>query len=305
MEPTRGQERQDDPLAAARAMLRQSFGYADFRMGQDEALTSVLAGRNVLAVMPTGSGKSLLYQLPAMLDGGLTVVVSPLIALMKDQVDDLTAKGVPAAFVNSSLPLAEQRDRLARCAAGEIRLLYVAPERFRNAAFSAVLAKVKVSRLAVDEAHCISAWGHDFRPDYRRLKEFRARIGTPPVTALTATATPRVRADIIECLGLAADEVDVHVHGFDRPNLALSVLDAYGRDDKDRFLLELLARQKGPGIIYVGTRKKADEVAERIRQVERATVVYHAGLEEADRTAAQEAFLTGRARVAVATLAFG
>ncbi|MCY2926634.1 MAG: RecQ family ATP-dependent DNA helicase, partial [Planctomycetota bacterium] len=282
-----------------------SFGYADFRMGQGEALASVLAGRNVLAVMPTGSGKSLLYQLPAMLDGGLTVVVSPLIALMKDQVDELTAKGVPAAFVNSSLPLPDQRDRLSRCAAGEIRLLYVAPERFRNAAFSAALTKVKVSRLAVDEAHCISAWGHDFRPDYRRLKEFRARIGTPPVTALTATATPRVRADILECLGLGAGDVDVHVHGFDRPNLALSVIDAYGRDDKDRFLLGLLARQKGAGIIYVGTRKKADEVAEKIRQVEPATVVYHAGLEETDRTAAQEAFLSGRARVAVATLAFG
>lgn len=204
-----------DALARAQGVLAERFGHAAFRPGQAEALRSVLAGRNLLAVMPTGSGKSLLYQLPALLADGLTVVVSPLIALMKDQVDELARRRIPATFVNSSLSLEEQRGRLARCIRGEYRLLYVAPERMRNAAFCEVLRRVRVSRMAVDEAHCISQWGHDFRPDYRRLKQFRELMGAPQVTALTATATQRVQRDIVESLGLKPDEVDIHVHGFD------------------------------------------------------------------------------------------
>jgi ATP-dependent DNA helicase RecQ len=292
-------------LEQAQALLHERFGHREFRAGQADAVQSVLRGRSLLVVMPTGSGKSLLYQLPALLEDGLTLVVSPLIALMKDQVDDLQRRGVPASFVNSSLGLEEQRQRLAQCVAGQTRILYVAPERFRSTAFLEMLRKVKVARMAVDEAHCISEWGHDFRPDYRRLKQFRNDLGRPRVTALTATATPRVQRDIVESLGLADSEVDIHVHGFDRPNLALSVEQTPNELAKNEFILDFLRKEKGPGIIYVGTRQTAEDVAEAVRAVEPRTAFYHAGMEPEDRTSAQEAFLTGRARIAVATVAFG
>jgi len=289
----------------ALALLGERFGHAAFREGQEEAVRSVLAGRSLLVVMPTGSGKSLIYQLPALLADGLTLVVSPLIALMKDQVDDMAARGVPATFINSSLSLQEQRARIRQCVGGEVRLLYVAPERFQNAAFLGMLGRVKVARMAVDEAHCISEWGHDFRPDYRRLKAFRERMGNPPVTALTATATPRVQKDIVESLGLAADQTDVHVHGFDRPNLLLSVRHARDGGTKTDIVRAFLREERGPGIIYVGTRRTAEDLAAAVADVEPDATVYHAGLEAEERTRAQEAFLTGRARLAVATVAFG
>jgi ATP-dependent DNA helicase RecQ len=294
-----------DALARAAVLLRERFGHAGFREGQEAALQSVLAGRSLLVVMPTGSGKSLLYQLPALLEDGLTLVVSPLIALMKDQVDDLVARGLPVTFINSSLGLDEQRARLARCLQGQVRLLYVAPERFRSAAFVEMLRRVKVSRMAVDEAHCISEWGHDFRPDYRRLKEFRRQMGLPRVTALTATATPRVQRDILDSLGLADAEVDVHVHGFDRPNLALRVMDVRDTAAKNLFILDFLRTEPGPGIIYAGTRQAAEDVAALVRSVEPRTAFYHAGMEPEDRAKSQEDFLSGRVRVAVATVAFG
>jgi len=287
------------------ALLRDRFGHAAFRDGQEAAVRSVLAGRSLLVVMPTGSGKSLIYQLPALLDNGLTLVVSPLIALMKDQVDEMTARGVPATFINSSLSLEEQHARIRGCVAGEVRLLYVAPERFQNAAFLRMLAQVKVARMAVDEAHCISEWGHDFRPDYRRLQAFRERMANPPVTALTATATPRVQQDIVESLGLTAAETDVHVHGFDRPNLVLSVRRAGDDGTKTDIVRAFLREQRGPGIIYVGTRRTAEDLAAAVADVEPDAVVYHAGLEPDERTQAQEAFLTGQARLVVATVAFG
>ncbi len=293
------------PAARALAILKDRFGHAGFREGQEAAVISVLRGRSLLVVMPTGSGKSLLYQLPALLEEGLTLVVSPLIALMKDQVDDLARRGVPATFINSSVGLQEQEDRIRRCAAGEFRLLYVAPERFRSSAFLDMIRRVKVARMAVDEAHCISEWGHDFRPDYRRMKEFRGLIGRPPVTALTATATPRVQQDIVESLGLPAAEVDVHVHGFDRPNLALRVADAPNEGAKMKFVLDFLRKERGSGIIYTGTRQAAEDVASAARAVEPRTTFYHAGLEPEDRTRAQHEFMTGEARVAVATIAFG
>ena len=295
----------DAALAAAAQVLRERFGHDRFLPGQAEALRSVLAGRSLVVVMPTGSGKSLLYQLPALLGDGLTVVVSPLIALMKDQVDELRRRRIPATFVNSSLGLEEQRSRLGRCLRGEYRLLYVAPERMRNAAFCEMLRRVRVSRMAVDEAHCISQWGHDFRPDYRRLKEFRAQMGMPSVTALTATATPRVQRDIIESLGLASDEADLHVHGFDRPNLIPRVVNAIDEEAKDEFLRRFLRHERGCGIIYVGTRKVAEGLARRLKEIEPTARAYHAGQESDVRSAAQEAFLAGKARVIVATIAFG
>jgi RecQ family ATP-dependent DNA helicase len=294
-----------DAFAQAQAFLHERFGHAAFRDGQEGAVRSVFAGRSLLVVMPTGSGKSLLYQLPALATAGLTLVVSPLIALMKDQVDELTRRSIPATFINSSLSLQEQQERIGRCLRGEVRLLYVAPERFQSASFLDMLRRVKVARLAVDEAHCISQWGHDFRPDYRRLRKFRADMGDPPVTALTATATPRVQTDIVECLGLKPAEVDLHVRGFDRPNFSLRVVHARREETKIDFLREFLHRERGAGIIYVGTRRAAEEVADAIADVEPSHIVYHAGLEPEERTRAQEAFLQGKVRVAVATVAFG
>ena len=268
-------------------------------------MRSALGGKHLLVVMPTGSGKSLIYQLPAVLTGGITLVVSPLIALMKDQVDELRARRIAATFVNSSLVPSEQHERLRQCAEGKVDLLYVAPERFRSEVFLEMLRRVRVARLVVDEAHCISEWGHDFRPDYRRLAGFRRQMAAPPVTALTATATPRVQRDIIESLGLRREEVVMHVHGFDRPNLELSVVRARSEKDKAEFLAEFLREDKGAGIVYTGTRRATEDVAEGLKAIERGTVPYHAGLDTDARAMSQEDFLSGRARVVVATVAFG
>ncbi|MFP4355853.1 MAG: RecQ family ATP-dependent DNA helicase [Phycisphaerae bacterium] len=292
-------------LESARAVLQDRFGHPQFRLGQAEAISSSLSGKNLLVVMPTGSGKSLIYQLPALMQDGLTLVVSPLIALMKDQVDELQRKGIAASFVNSSLSPDQQRDRLDQAAAGKIKLLYVAPERFRSAAFGSAIARTDLARLAVDEAHCISQWGHDFRPDYRRLAEFRKQLGNPKVTALTATATPRVQQDIVVALGLDADDIDIHVHGFERPNLHLEVVHCSLNVEKEQHLARLVERTQGAGIIYCGTRKAARQTHRLLQAVEPNATLYHGGMEADDRSAAQEAFLTGRARVAVATVAFG
>lgn len=294
-----------DLLEEARRVLAARFGHDTFLHGQEQALASVFSGRNLLVVMPTGSGKSLIYQLPALLETGLTIVVSPLISLMKDQVDELSRLRVPATAVNSSLDREEQRARLAGCARGDFKLLYIAPERCRDAGFLAMLERVEVSRLAVDEAHCISEWGHDFRPDYRRLRQFRERMGRPSTIALTATATARVRGDIVASLGLDAGATDVHVHGFDRPNLVLSVYPAANDSKKIAYLSWFLGRNEGPGIIYAGTRKNTEDIATGLKDVEPSIVSYHAGMEPDARDAAQEAFLSGRARVVAATSAFG
>src|SRR5919206_2044004 len=203
----------EDALAA----LHTYFGFTDFREGQREVIEAILAGHDTVVVMPTGGGKSLCYQLPALLRPGATVVVSPLIALMKDQVDALHARNLPATFINSSIDFEEQKTRIAGIRRGDFKLVYVAPERFRSNFFVEALQSVDVSLFAVDEAHCVSTWGHDFRPDYLRLKAAIAEIGRPQVAALTATATPYVRADIIEQLGLV--EPRAYVSGFDRPNL--------------------------------------------------------------------------------------
>ena len=292
-------------LDRAKKLLAERFGYTAFLPGQEDSLRSILSGRNLLVVMPTGSGKSLLYQLPALMQSGLTLVVSPLISLMKDQVDELQRKGIAATFVNSSLSHDEQRARLAQCAYGRIKLLYVAPERFRNRGFLQTLRNANISRMAVDEAHCISEWGHDFRPDYLRLKHFRKEMGWPLVTALTATATRSVQHDIIQSLGLEPDEVDVHVRGFDRPNLVLSVREFAKVRKKDEFVLDFVRKHNGSTIVYTATRSSAEKLGELLKAVEPRTAVYHAGLEAQRRTQVQDRFITGQDRVVVATCAFG
>ncbi len=280
------------------------FGLREFRPGQREVIETVLAGRDCLCVMPTGGGKSLCYQLPALAQGGVTLVISPLIALMKDQVDSLLAPDLPATFINSTLSAEEQGERLAGMAAGRYKLVYVVPERFRSPRFVEAARQSDVRLLAVDEAHCVSEWGHDFRPDYARLGHFRAELGSPPTIALTATATDAVRRDIVELLNL--HEPAVFVTGFARPNLFYSVHVCPSDRDKDETLFRFLAENAGSGIVYASTRKRCEELAQRIAErTGRSTVVYHAGLAPQDRRAAQEAFMQGDREIAVATLAFG
>src|SRR5689334_7016927 len=209
-------------IEQARAALKQHFGYAAFRPGQEAAVESVLAGRDTLVVLPTGGGKSLCYQVPALMLPKLTVVISPLISLMKDQVDALTARGLPATFVNSTLTSSQVSDRIARAIRGDVKMLYVAPERFDFGTTAERLRDAGVSLLAVDEAHCISEWGHDFRLSYLRIASVREKLGWPPTVALTATATPHVRRDIVEQLRL--DSPETIITGFDRTNLTYSVL---------------------------------------------------------------------------------
>jgi ATP-dependent DNA helicase RecQ len=235
-------------LEACRRVLAEVFGFASFRPGQLRVLEAVAGGRDALVIMPTGSGKSLCYQVPALVLPGVTIVVSPLIALMKDQVDGLKLRGAPVTFINSSLSLDEQWQRLDALRGGAYKLVYVAPERFRNRAFSRALSAVKVSLLAVDEAHCISQWGHDFRPDYRRLAQVRELLDGVQAMALTATATPEVQDDVARELGMA-DPVRV-VTGFDRPNLnyrVAAVRGGAGKKDALRDFLEQECKRAGAG----------------------------------------------------------
>jgi len=286
------------------AALRRHFGYPAFRPGQAEALEHALAGRDVLVVMPTGSGKSLIYQLAALCRPGTGVVVSPLIALMKDQVDGLARRRIPATYINSSLDLAEQNRRLQALAAGEYKLILVAPERFRSPAFRAALANVPLSLLAVDEAHCLSQWGHDFRPDYLYLAEARRQLRPPVTLALTATATPRVQEDMLRLLGLTrAERV---ITGFNRPNLTLRVVTARNDEVKLRRLREFLTTSDGAGLIYTGTRREAESVAAYLRsELRRPAEHYHAALPAAERARVQDAFLSGDLPLVAATNAFG
>ncbi len=292
-------------LAPARERLREVFGYGEFRPGQAEVVASVLGGRDTLAVLPTGGGKSLCYQIPALLLDGLTVVVSPLLALMKDQVDALVRNGVAAAAVNSTVDFEEQKAILRRAAEGELRLLYVAPERFSNGWFMSALRGVNVALLAIDEAHCISQWGHDFRPSYRDLGGVRARLGEPPIVALTATADPRVRDDIVERLGLRAP--DVRIAGFDRPNLRFHAVRVRSQREKlDRIaeLLEALG-DEASAIVYCATRKRVESLAEGLQRRRIRCARYHAGMPEEDRIRIQNAFARDSLRIIVATNAFG
>lgn len=292
-----------DPLEAGRATLRQYWGYADFRPGQDQAIRNVLGGGDSLTIMPTGGGKSLCYQVPAMLLPGVTLVVSPLISLMKDQVDALDAAGVPATFINSSLPAGEMTARLEGAQNGTYKLLYVAPERFDAEGFRRRLSSIPVSLLAVDEAHCVSEWGHDFRPSYLRLREVRSLLGDPPVAALTATATPEVRDDIIRQLRLR--DPAVLVTGFDRRNLHWHVMQAKNDSERDRLLLRLLKGRTGSAIVYASTRKNVDALTALLNGMGTRAVGYHAGLPDRDRKRIQDEFMGGQVSTVVATNAFG
>jgi ATP-dependent DNA helicase RecQ len=285
--------------------LQNLFGLDDFRPRQREVIEDVLAGRDVLCVMPTGAGKSLCYQLPAAVLGGLTVVVSPLISLMNDQVQQLSDEGIPALLLNSSQNGAEQRETLAKLHAGFEGLLYVAPERCFAPNFQSTLEHLNPRLLAVDEAHCISQWGHDFRPEYSRLGEVRDRLGQPPTIALTATATHDVRTDIIRRLGLS--DPTVVVTGFDRTNLSYECVRVSKVAEKSGELLNLIERDPGGGIVYCATRKAVDEVtgllSARLRG--RSVFAYHAGMDPAARTNNQERFMQTPGAIAVATNAFG
>ena len=285
-------------VAEAERVLRDVFGLHAFRPGQGEVVEAMLDGRDVLSVAPTGSGKSISYWVPAVVDGGLTLVVSPLIALMKDQVDRLTERGVAATFINSSLERPEQIDRLRRAVAGEYRLLFVAPERLGRPGFMERLADLRVRRLVVDEAHCISTWGHDFRPDYRLLAPAVVACGRPPVAAFTATATTQVQKDIASSLDLS--DPFTSVTGFNRPTLRLSVVRCRGDHAKREQLHALLAGPEQPTLVYVGTVKAAEEVAADL-----GAACYHGRQEAAVRRRVQEDFTEGRTKLVVATSAFG
>jgi ATP-dependent DNA helicase RecQ len=285
-------------IERAERVLRDVFGLNAFRPGQGAVVEAMLEGRDVLSVAPTGSGKSISYWVPAAVEGGLTMVVSPLIALMKDQVDRLTQHGVPATFINSSVERAEQVDRLHRAIAGEYRLLFLAPERLGRPGFMDRLAELKVRRVVVDEAHCISTWGHDFRPDYRLLAAAVEACGRPPVAGFTATATPQVRADIAASLDLR--DPFISVTGFNRPTLTLAVVRCRGERAKRDQLRLLLADQAQRALVYVGTVKAAEELAADLN-----AVCYHGQQDALLRRRIQEDFTQGRIRVVVATTAFG
>ena len=282
--------------------LERHFGHGGFLDGQDEVIERITSGRDGLVVMPTGGGKSLCYQLPALCFEGVTLVVSPLIALMKDQVDALVAKGIAATLINSTVAWEEQKERLDGMRSGRWKLVYVAPERFRAESFLNALKGVEVSLFAVDEAHCLSQWGHDFRPDYMRLGKALDRIGRPQCVALTATATPVVRQDILEVLKLQ-DPFEV-VSGFSRPNLSLAITQVEKKQQKFDRIREIVSAHK-TGIIYCATRKKVEEVAEVLASWRIRSIAYHGGMSDAEREKAQNIFLQRKADVAVATNAFG
>ena len=284
------------------AILRQVFGHATFREGQEPLVDALLSGRDCLGIMPTGAGKSMCYQIPALALEGTALVISPLISLMKDQVAALIASGVPAAYINSSLTPSQMSLALERAAQGRYRIIYVAPERLETPGFRAFAARASLSLIAVDEAHCVSQWGQDFRPVYLRIADFLAALPKrPPVGAFTATATTRVKEDIERLLALR-DPVTVTT-GFDRPNLYFEVV-----TPKDRFkaLWEILSRQGGrSGIVYCATRKTVEQVALKLQTLGLPAARYHAGLSDAERQRSQEDFQYDRVRVIVATNAFG
>jgi len=292
-------------LDDARHALSSAFGYDSFRDGQEEIIAHVLEGRHALVLMPTGRGKSLCYQVPALVLDDLTVVLSPLIALMKDQVDALKARGIDAEFINSSLKPRERNRRYRAVGDGRYRILYVTPERFRKAEFLEIMSRRPTGLLAVDEAHCISEWGHDFRPDYTRVDEIRAHLGLPTTIALTATATADVQLSIIEHLGLAPDEIHIFHHGIERPNLRLEVEHVWGGDEKLEAIERIRDANPGSGIVYFALIKTLERYSELLSARGVRHVRYHGSLDPGPRKAIQEAFMSGGEPLVLATNAFG
>ena len=283
-------------------VLQENFGFESLRPGQDAIVSAVAEGRDTLAIMPTGGGKSLCYQLPALCRDGVTLVVSPLIALMKDQVDALQTRGIPAAAINSALGAEEYRQVMQDLRNGQLKILYVAPERFGQEGFMNTLRTQQVSLLAVDEAHCLSQWGHDFRPDYLRLGHVREALGYPQTIALTATATEPVRLDILNTLQLR--DPAVIISGFGRDNLDFRITHCESRQAKFERIRQVVSQWK-KGIVYCSTRKSVMLVFEELSRLHLQAVAYHAGMTDAEREFSQNAFISGRADIVVATNAFG
>ncbi len=282
--------------------LEQYFGLSNFRSGQREIVDQILEGQDGLVVMPTGGGKSLCYQLPALCKEGLTLVISPLIALMKDQVDALTERSIPAAYINSTVAIEQQREIFSQMRQGELKLLYIAPERFKLESFQNQLASLNISLVAVDEAHCLSQWGHDFRPDYMRLGTALELMNYPQCVAFTATATPTVRKDILNVLNLR-NPFEV-IHGFSRENLTLNVEITEKKAQKIKRLESIIQTYK-KGIVYCSTRNRVEEVAELLHSFDCKVVAYHGGMSDVERSRIQNEFISKRADIVVATNAFG
>lgn len=287
------------------SILKKYFGYDSFRGVQQKVITRIVnEKKHSLVLMPTGSGKSLCYQVPALMFDGGTIVISPLIALMQDQVDALRKKNIPAAFINSTLSADERESRLKDFLNDKLKLLYVTPERFRKKDFAGRISKKKISLLAVDEAHCISEWGHDFRPDYSRIGEFRELLGNPLTIALTATATKDVQKDIIKKLHLAENEIEVFHQGIDRPNLRLEVRDVFDEKEKMNEIISILNNYKGAGIIYFSLIQTLEKYSEKLGDKGFKHLVYHGKLSDKERKQNQRKFLTSDSLI-LATNAFG
>ncbi len=291
--------------AQAHRLLQQHFGYTAFRAGQEDIICAITEGNDTIAIMPTGGGKSLCYQIPALMRGGTALVVSPLISLMQDQVRALGSANIPATFINSSIPYTEVSARLQSAKNGAFKLLYVAPERFEQRSFLEQMQSVSLSFLAIDEAHCISEWGHDFRPAYTKLASANERMGRLPVIALTATATPEVRTDIATQLQLRSPKI--FMYGFNRPNLRYVVEKADKKIERIGDILQAHALSGGEGshIIYAGSRRRVEEFTQGLRAQRVPAQPYHGGMADRARTMIQEQFLSGEAKVIVATNAFG
>ncbi len=287
-------------------ILKKHWGYDSFKGLQKEIINrTLIEKKHSLVLMPTGAGKSLCYQIPAMIFEGGTLVISPLIALMQDQVEGLKKRGIPASYINSTVSKSKREERLQNFVEGKIKLLYVTPERFRKNTFIGKIREADISLLAVDEAHCISEWGHDFRPDYSRIGEFRAMLGNPLTIALTATATKDVQTDIIKKLSLEKDEINIFHQGIERPNLRLEVVTTYDFESKIKLILEVIEEYSGSGIIYFSLIKTLSEFSEYFERKGIKHDVYHGKLGASERKKMQSNFMSGDSNIVLATNAFG